>query len=530
MSGASTHSTTLRRTMALPGAGERRQARRDRASVPVSRAGLGAGALALSFLWAASKLSPYPEFPPLALAERVIRLTPGGIATFFIDALDRNALRLLAVGAIIAFLFGLAVIARITAPAGMVRPNLAGTLATGSFVLASYASPMLREPVATVAMSLVAGIMYATSLRWLAEPVPDAGQAADPSRRRALVVIGASAAGLAVGGTLLGRIARKLRGPDTSVAVRDADDAAVVPVRDPFPEIAGLSPEVTSADDHYVVDIDLFDPIVEAGTWTLSVNGLVRRPLRLSFDDLQRRFRLVEQYSVLTCVSNEIGGELVGNSLWRGVRLGDVLDAAEVKPGAVDVVFRCADGYTSSLPIDAARHPTAILAIAQNRQPLAWEHGFPCRLRAPGYYGVKNAKWLTAIEVVGRDHVDYWTARGWSDVAAVRTQSRIDTLGKDLRARTATWIAGVAWAGLRGVSKVEVSVDGGRSWQDATLRAPLSPASWVQWAYRWQPERPGSYQIMCRATDGDGRRQEEAVRPPHPSGATGYHEVFARVD
>ncbi|MGH8568781.1 MAG: hypothetical protein ACREXU_12385, partial [Gammaproteobacteria bacterium] len=254
-------------------------------------AGFVAGGLALSFLWAASKLSPYPEFPPHALAERIIRKTPGGIATFFIEALQHNALRLLAVGTSLAFLFGLAAIARVTALGGVVRPYLAGALATGSFIVASYASPMLSEPVATVAMSVVAGIMYATSLRWLAEPVPAAeGGVADPSRRRAMIVIATSAAGLAVGGSLLGRIARKLRGPDTAVAVRTPDEAAPVPVRDPFPEIDGLSAEVTTTRDHYVVDIDLFDPVVEAGAWTLAIQGLVRRPIRLSFDDLQRRF------------------------------------------------------------------------------------------------------------------------------------------------------------------------------------------------------------------------------------------------
>ena len=498
----------------------------------IRSAGLLSGALAISFLWAVSKLPPHPAFPPDALAERIIRITPGDVATFFIEALQKNAMRLLALGAITAFLVFLVLLAELTARGRYARPYLAGGLATVSFVSASYASPMLEEAAASVAMAIVAGILYGLSLQWLTQPasVPEEPAVRDPSRRRAMVIIAGSAAGLVVTGSVLGRLARKLRGPTTDVAVRAADEAAGIPARESFSEIQGLSSEITSAEAHYVVDIDLFDPIVEVEAWTLAVRGLVLRPLQFGFAELQQRFRLVEQYSVLTCVSNEIGGDLVGNSSWTGVRLREILDAAQLHSGARDVVFRCADGYSSSLPIAAARDPSVMLAIAQNRQPLSWEHGFPCRVRAPRFYGVKNAKWLTAVEVVGRDHVDYWTARGWSDVAQVRTQSRIDTVGNLLRAGAVTWIAGVAWAGSREISKVEVSVDGGKTWRSAMLRTPLSPLAWVQWAYRWSPERPGDYRIMCRATDRDGVVQDTAVRPPHPAGATGYHQVFARVE
>lgn len=495
------------------------------------KAGLLSGALALSFLWAASKLSPFPEFPPLALAERLIRITPGGIATFFIDSLQHNALRLLAVGTSVVFLLLLAALPELTARRGDGRPFVAGALVTGVSIAAAYASPMLRAPAATAAMVVVAGIMYAASLRWLTEPsFTSAGhEPPDPSRRRAMMVIATAAAGLAAGGTVLGRVARKLRGPETTVAVRAPDEAALRPERPEFPRIEGHSPEITAVPDHYVVDIDLFDPVVEAAGWQLTVGGLVRRRLNLSFADLQRRFRLVEQYSVLTCISNEVGGDLIGNSLWTGVRLQDVLDEAVVEPDAVDVVFHCADGYTSSLPVAAVRDPSVILAIAQNGRPLAWEHGFPCRVRAPAFYGVKNAKWVTTIEIVGADHADYWTVRGWTDVAAVRTQSRIDTVGSAAQIGRPVWIAGVAWAGGRGISKVQVSVDGGSSWHETVLNPPLSPLSWVQWAYRWMPEREGGHRILCRATDGAGELQDPKPSPPHPSGATGYHAVDARV-
>lgn len=458
-------------------------------------------------------------------------MTPGGIATFFIDRLQHNAMRLLELGSVVGFLTLATVLPEGASRRDSPRPYLAGALFGAVLIGATFASPTIPEPVASATIAVVAAIIYSTSLRWLLAPSvidPDEGPA-DPSRRRALVVIGAAAAGLAVGGTLLGRLAAKLRGPNTSVPLRTPDEVASTPVREQFPHVPGLSSEVTSVGDHYVVDIDVLDPIVEAGDWRLAVRGLVARPMDIDFTELQNRFRLIEQYSVLTCISNEVGGPLIGNSKWTGVRFAEVLESAGIDRRAVDVVFRCADGYHSSLPVAAALDPSVILAIAQNGEPLAWEHGFPCRVRAPSFYGVKNAKWLQTIEVGGQDDADYWTQRGWSDVAEVRTQSRIDTVGADLRARRATWVGGVAWAGNRGIAGVEVSLDEGDTWRESILGQPLSPFAWSRWAYRWTPDRPGQYRIACRATDGKGKLQDPSYRPTHPSGATGYHRVDAVV-
>jgi DMSO/TMAO reductase YedYZ molybdopterin-dependent catalytic subunit len=316
--------------------------------------------------------------------------------------------------------------------------------------------------------------------------------------------------------------------------VRIATPASLAspPARGSFPEIAGLSPEVTSAADHYVVDVNLVRPSVEATTWSLAVNGEVRRPLELSFDELQERFEVVEQYSVLSCISNEVGGPLVGHSAWRGVRLKDVLEEAGVGESAVDVVFTAADGYTDSITIETAMDPVVLLAVAQNGEPLTRDHGFPCRVRVPALYGMKNVKWLQSIEVVDRDYKGYWMKRGWSDVAVVRTQSRIDVAGSERSASTgvATWIAGVAWAGDRGIERVEVSTDGGDSWLEAQLREPIEGnLSWRQWAYRWTPGRAGAANVLCRATDGDGEVQTQEAAAPHPAGATGYHSVEVTV-
>jgi DMSO/TMAO reductase YedYZ molybdopterin-dependent catalytic subunit len=251
--------------------------------------------------------------------------------------------------------------------------------------------------------------------------------------------------------------------------------------------------------------------------------------LTLSFPELQRRFQLVEEYSVLTCISNPVGGPLVGSSKWTGVRLGEVLFEAGLQDQAVDVVFGCADGYSDSIPVTAALDPSVILAIAQNGRPLTQEHGFPCRVRTPAVYGMKNAKWVEEIEVFGSDYRGYWEQKGWSDLATVRTQSRIDTAGSRTMGQP-TWIAGVAWAGTRGITRVDVSVDGGSSWGQAIFHPPLTPLAWTQWAYRWAPRHSGTYVIMCRTFDGEGRVQDRTERPPHPSGASGYHQIAVDVE
>lgn len=491
--------------------------------------GLFAGALALAFLWAANRLDEAVPFPPFSLAERLIRITPGDVATFFIERLQHNALRLLAAGVTVAFLALALVLPEASGGFRRPRPLLAGLVfaaLTGAVALSAPVQPSL---LAVILSTVAAGALYALSLAWLIEVAASYGGAeANLSRRRALGWIAGAALGVVLGSSLLARVAGRLGGPNTNVAIGAPVSRARIPDRPPFADVPGLSPEVTSVADHYVVDIDLVDPSLEADGWLLSVKGVVDRPLKLTFHELQRRFELVEEYSVLTCVSNPVGGPLIGSSKWTGVRLRDVLTEAGPGEGAVDVAFRCADGYTTSIPVELALDRVTLLAIAQNGRPLRQEHGFPCRVRAPAVYGMLNAKWLEEIEVVDSNFKGYWTKRGWSDTAIVRTESRIDSVGESGLGRP-TWIAGVAWAGVRGISAVEVSVDGGRTWRSAQLHRPLSRLAWTQWAYRWVPTQRGSFRVLCRAVDGNGEVQDPKVRPPHPSGASGYHEVRAQV-
>ncbi|MGH2759273.1 MAG: molybdopterin-dependent oxidoreductase [Actinomycetota bacterium] len=482
--------------------------------------------LALAVLWAGSSIDPAVSFPPLALAERLVRLAPGDAATFFIDALGYNAVRLLALGTTMAFLAFGALLPRLPE---RFPPWGAGLIFGAAAAGATLGAPMRPRAAWAVLGGAAAAVLYAVPLAWLVDLTETDDAPGDRGRRRALLLIGSAAAAMAAGGTTLGRIGRRLAGPRTDVAISAPDVMPTAPARPPFPRIPGLSPEVTSTADHYVVDIDLVDPVVEVEGWSLAIGGLVERPALFTFFDLQRRFRIVEEHSVLTCISNPVGGPLVGSSSWTGVRLRDVLSMVVPRDGAQDVVFRCADGYVDSLTLEAAMEPSVLLAVAQNGRPLTWQHGFPCRLRAPAFYGVKNVKWLEEIEIVGFDARGYWTRRGWSERAKVRTQSRIETSFTDARAGEPMWIAGTAWAGTRGVSRVEVSVDGGRVWKEAVLNPPLSRLAWTQWAYRWTPPTPGRYLVRCRATDGEGILQDATERPPHPSGASGYHSEQVMV-
>lgn len=489
-------------------------------------AGLLAGGLALSILWVVSRINPTIGFAPILAGDALIRATPGGFATFMIESLGHLAQILLAFGVVVAYLGLAAVLPERTGSRGELRPLFAGGALFVALSLPQAFVPLAPALPIGLLTSLLAAVIYVLAFRRL-ERFELVGAEPDPARRQALWTVGSAAAGLVLGGTLIGRLGSN-GGRDQGEIVKAARPATI-PARPAFPEIAGMQPEVTSVADHYVVDINLTSPRVDSASWLLEIGGEVERPLTLDYAQLQGGFPVVEEYSVLTCISNEVGGPLIGNSKWTGVRLPDVLDEVGVDPSAVDLKLTCADGYTVGVPIEQARDRSAILAIGQNGQPLTMEHGFPCRLRIPALYGMLNAKWLQRIEVVSYDYKGYWAERGWLDVAFVRTQSRIDVAGPVVAVGAPTWIAGVAWAGNRGVARVEVSTDAGESWDDAELRRPISELAWVQWAFPWTPDRPGTHEVACRATDGDGRVQDAQIRPPHPSGATGYPAVRVGV-
>jgi DMSO/TMAO reductase YedYZ molybdopterin-dependent catalytic subunit len=355
----------------------------------------------------------------------------------------------------------------------------------------------------------------------------------DWSRRRFLIrsvafVVGALAAGT------LGRLLID-RGHPAGVPVSATLPAAaeVVPPltsAESLPE-PGITPIVMPNDSFYRIDTELLVPQVDASTWQLQVTGMVDHPLTFTYPELVA-MPLFEQYVTLACVSNTVGGDLVGNTLWTGVHLKEVLAKAGVQPAATQIVGRSVDGFTVGFPtswaLDPSREP--MIAVGMNRVPLPAEHGYPARLIVPGLYGYVSAtKWLSEIELTTREAFDaYWVALGWAKDGPILTESRIDhpSDGANLAAGPVD-IDGLAWAPDRGVGRVEVRIDNG-PWQTALLSRAISRATWVQWWLRWQAT-PGKHTIEVRATDGTGAVQTATPGGPAPAGATGYDQVQVSV-
>jgi DMSO/TMAO reductase YedYZ molybdopterin-dependent catalytic subunit len=249
----------------------------------------------------------------------------------------------------------------------------------------------------------------------------------------------------------------------------------------------------------------------------------VNRPLSLAYDELLR-LPAVERFQTLECISNKVGGDLISTAKWVGIPLPMILERAGVRSSAaVEVVFRAAAGYSDSLTIEQAMDESTLVAVGMNDHVLPREHGFPARLLSVGTYGMKNPKWLERIDVVARPYTGYWEDRGWSKRAIVKTGSRIDVPHRGDVASKPVTVAGLAFAGDREISRVEVSTDGGSTWQPAELKRPLSPYAWRLWKYRWTPPAgSGRSLIRVRAYDGRGVVQSAVPALPHPDGASGY--------
>jgi DMSO/TMAO reductase YedYZ molybdopterin-dependent catalytic subunit len=295
--------------------------------------------------------------------------------------------------------------------------------------------------------------------------------------------------------------------------------------------LVGLSPIVVGNATFYRIDTALVVPSINPDEWTLTIKGMVDREVVLTYDDISS-MPLVERYATLACVSNEVGGRLIGNALWTGVFLRDILDMAGVQPGAEQVVGRSIDGWTSGFPTEFAFDDRdAMLVIGMNREVLPANHGFPVRLVVPGLYGYVSAtKWLTEIELTTWDAFDgYWIPRGWSKEGPVKTQSRIDRPKNGSTVETGTFaIAGVAWAPTIGIDYVEVQIDGGE-WHRAELSVPLSNNSWIQWTLD-SDLGEGEHAVQVRATDATGFTQSERNVSPAPNGAEGWHSISFKAE
>lgn len=347
------------------------------------------------------------------------------------------------------------------------------------------------------------------------------GQAWD--RRRVLAALGAVAGELVLGGAALRRSLHNI--PPTQVR---ADHRARRPSDPAFDAVPGLSSAISTRADHYVVDVDLDDPALSESSWHQVIDGLVARPLSLSLDDL-RGMPTVERVVTLSCISNPVGGPLVGNARWTGVSTSSLLELARPAPAATWVLVEAADGYHESFPIDTLRGEGPMIAFGMNGLTLPRRHGFPARLLVPGHYGMKNVKWLTRLTLTEAPEKGYWVQRGWDSEAIVHTESRIDTPKDHATVTSPVAIAGLAWAGTRGIQRVDVSIDDGRTWKRTDLERELDPLGWRRWK-TVLPLGPGAHPITVRATDGSGTAQVERRQPSHPAGATGRHRITVTVE
>ncbi len=317
-------------------------------------------------------------------------------------------------------------------------------------------------------------------------------------------------------------VAAVLAGTVAASWIATAGAAVARAAEQTFRLLKGMPDEVTPAGQFYQVSKNFFDPTVDVKKWTLEVTGMVNKPLRLSLEEFQRAAAPVERYHTFECISNEVGGDLIGNAKWKGIRMKDVLDLAGLKPGVTTIIMRSVDGYAESVPLDVAVEPTTLLAFEMNGAPIPQKHGAPVRVLIMNRYGMKQPKWLTSIEAANHDFTGYWEQQGWSKQAIVKTNSAFKVETKD-GARLA--LGGWAFAGSRGIAKVEVSADGGKTWMEAAVKPALGQNTWQFWSLEWQPPRKGEYALRVRATDGTGALQPEAPEPTLPDGAQGYHTV-----
>jgi DMSO/TMAO reductase YedYZ molybdopterin-dependent catalytic subunit len=298
-----------------------------------------------------------------------------------------------------------------------------------------------------------------------------------------------------------------------------------------------LDSEITPTELFYRIDKNPVVPLVNAQDWKLTVKGLVDKPFEISYKEL-RDMPSVEQFATLECVSNKISGDLISTAIWKGIHLRVLLDKVHMMAGVKYIVFRCSDGYDVGIPLERGLLEGTILAYDMNGAALTAEHGYPLRAIVPGIYGMMNAKWLTEIELVDKVYEGYWQRKGWSNVANYNTHSVILIPGNSLaRKRFSNLqasnvilnervpISGVAFAGDRGISKVEVSSDGGNSWKIARIKDPLSQYTWVLWTIDLDLSAKSSRSIIVRATDKTGKIQADEVTDPFPNGATGYDMI-----
>lgn len=540
-----------------------------------------AGLVATGFAVAFSEMlaSFFVSAPSLVLTigQRFIDVTPAALKDWAIAVFGTNDKAVLIGGIVVAtIIIGglLGVVARERMPLAAM-----GFVAFG---VLGYALG-ITDPLATAGATFIPAIAAAGSgitvlvllRRLLQGPVAEGADATDvaaavsPDSRRAFMTASGAAAVLAAGQVVIGRLAAgrtqsvvaareqvtlptvasspaTTAAPATTTTVAAtvaaeeapvaettattvAETEVVRTVADPTPaqiaQVEGVSELITPNETFYRIDTALSIPNVDLDTWEVSFTGLVDSPFSLTYDELVD-LPMVERYITICCVSNSVGGDLIGNAKWLGVPLKNLVERAGVRPEGTQLIGRSVDRFTVGFPTEAVFDGReALLAIGMNGEPLPVKHGFPARLVVSGLYGYVSAtKWLSEVEFARWDDFDaYWIPRGWAKEAPIKTQSRIDTPRPGTVQVGTQAIAGVAWAQTRGIDMVEVQVDGG-PWMEAILPEELTIDTWRQWHLEYD-FTPGAHTIAVRATDGTGTTQTSEIVPPRPDGATGYHTI-----
>ncbi len=496
-------------------------------------AGLVAGGLAVTIGMLIAAITEVVS-PIDAVGSEVIDRSPRWLKEFAIREFGTDDKLVLRIGII-----SILAVAAVGVGIAAARRPWVGVAGIGLFGLVGALAAVHRpgEGAGAALPSILGAVVGAAVLVRLTRPraIETPGPSQAPlgwDRRRFLTTTGL----VAVGATVAGGVARALEGRRvdtirraTRVPLPDTVEPADSPDIPPDAEVFDETPFVTPNDDFYRIDTALSFPSVDIDSWSVEINGKVDTPLRLTYADLLA-LPQVERVVTLCCVSNEVGGEYIGNAVWRGVMLRDLLEQAGVQADAEQVYSTSLDGWTCGFPVAAAFDGRdAMIAIGMNGEALPLEHGYPARLVVPGLYGYVSAtKWLSKIELTTWDKEGYWVPRGWSALGPIKTQSRIDVPSTSKVAAGKQAIAGVAWAQFRGIEKVEVRIDEG-DWQLATLGADVSDDTWRQWLLEWDAT-PGLHLIRVRATDKNGETQTEETAPVAPDGATGYHMVRVKVE
>lgn len=520
-------------------------------------------------------------FVPFDIFDWLARVLPGGIITFGIDTMVRlirgfslgptsataksmeqamGVVLVIAAGAVIGFLIALGL--QRTRWSGATIGAVLGVLlfAFDAGIEMALGSEGSGNSLGALIWIALLDIGWAILLgRWLgarefAAPEPSQTAAFRESRRDLLVRLAGGSLALAFVATGIGRLLEAQQAasgagqslstlltptpppgnPSISAAPSVTPESTPMPqetaaatVRDRLAPAPGTRAEVTANKDWYRTDIDTLPPVIDKASWGLTVKGLFDRPRTMMLADFTA-YPAVEQPLTMACISNPVGGDLISTGTWTGVRAKDVLKDLGLSAQAVALEITSADGFYESVPVEELMDPRTLFVYGMNGTTLPVEHGFPLRIYIPNHYGMKQPKWIVSMEAINRDGRGYWVDRGWSATAVPQINSVIDTIAKNNIQDGKVPLGGIAWAGDRGIKKVEVQVDNG-PWVEAALRTPpLSPLTWVQWRYDWPVVR-GSHTFRVRATDGSGTLQPEQESDTYPDGATGYHSVRETV-